>query len=500
MRRLNQQPQMVAQESISSKMLMEYGMSNADFLPIIMSAHKDVAPLTALLVARGKTTKGVNYTSNFFDANGNATGNYRTVGSNCVEYRIEKADIPICHFKANAAGETYIDDMNPSTSIGKGKLGIWVFLDSNVAGYKDIIQLADGDTQLHIQNDPEPSSNGTWKAFVKLLSGEKNDSINPALLADGMEFQLHSTLHEQDFSERGNQRYNFGSVERAYLSLQRIAYSYSGTAFAMKSNNKISGYMMEHAGTQSFISEADYQMTRYASQFNENALLEGKTTVSQDLNKCVLQDENGRDLLAGNGIMNSGDGPFKFPITSRGFTDAWFNSFLSDIDQYINPDSDGVREVAIVGGTRLRMSFNTFLANKNLSVKVQNIAWKNGDKQGIVDTYNYYEFAGIRIIFLDSTHFSNKAGITLNDGTRSNEWMGYVVPMGNTRSGQAGITIITLRPSVKGTVAGIDKGGNIASSVDGTHTHMLWQNGVICTNQVFQIYRPWSNSTIVSFN
>ena len=53
---------------------------------------------------------------------------------------------------------------------------------------------------------------------------------------------------------------------------------------------------MEHGGVQSFITEADYQMTRIAAQFQENALLEGKTTVSQDLNKCVLTDERGREL------------------------------------------------------------------------------------------------------------------------------------------------------------------------------------------------------------
>lgn len=500
MKRINKTPQSVAQESINSKMLMEFGMANADFVPIMMSAHKDVAPFTALLAARGRTTKGINYTSNFIDGDGAPTGRYRTVGSNCIEYRIEKEDIPICHFKANAAGEVYIDDMNDSSNIGKGKNGFWVFTDSNIAGYKDKIQLADGETQLLILNDPEPSSNNTWKNYVKIVSSELSDVVNESLLQEGMEFQLHSTLHEQDFSEMGNERYNFGTKGRTYLTLQRIKYSYSGTAYAMDKNKKVSGYFMEHAGVQSFISEADYQMVRFASQFNENALLEGKQTVSQDLNKCILQDERGRDLLAGNGIMYSGDGPFKYPITSKGFTSTWFNSFMSDIDQYVNPDSDGVREVVLICGTRLRMSFNQFLADKNVNVKVQNMQWKNGEKQGIIDTYSYYEFAGIRIILLESNHFANKAGIQLNDGSRTNEWMGYVVPLGNTKSGQVGVTLCQLRPSVKGTVAGIDKGGNIASSVDGTHTHMLWQNGVISLNQVSLIYRPWNSSTITSIN
>ena len=95
MKRINKTPQSVAQESINSKMLMEFGMANADFVPIMMSAHKDVAPLTALLAARGRTTKGINYTSNFIDSDGAPTGRYRTVGSNCIEYRIEKEDIRI---------------------------------------------------------------------------------------------------------------------------------------------------------------------------------------------------------------------------------------------------------------------------------------------------------------------------------------------------------------------------------------------------------------------
>lgn len=501
MRRVNTQPMFAAQESISSKLLMETGMSNADYIPIIMSAFKREAALTALLSMKGLKTQGINYSTNFTDADGNLTGRYRTVASNCVEYRIEKADIPICHIKANAAGETYIDDLNASTSIGKGKNGFYIFTDSNMAGYKDVIQLADGETQLHIQNDPEPSSNNTWKLYVKVLSGDRDDIVNDALLADGVEFQLMQTLHEQDFSERGNERYNLGTKGRAYLGLQRIKYSYSGTAYAMQNNQKGQvGYWMEHKGRQNFISEADYQMVRYAAQFNENSILEGKTTVSQDLNKVVLQDVNGREMLQGNGIMNSGDGPIKFPITSKGFTSAWFESFMADINQYISPDKNGLREVALICGSRLKISFNSFLASKNISVKVQNIKYKDGDQQGIVDTYYFYEFAGIRVILLDTDYFGQKAGMILDDGTRTNDWDAFVIPLGQTKAGQDGVTLIQLRKSVRGTVTGIDKGGNIASSVDGTHEHMLWQNGVISMNQMFRIYRPWQARKIVSIN
>lgn len=497
MKFISKQPQLVAQESISSKMLLQNGLVKADFVPIIMSLHKDVAPLTALLSLKGMRTKGLNYNSNFVDAEGAMTGRYRTVASNCVEYRIEKSDIPIIHIKANASGETYVDDVNTSTSIGKGKIGFWIFLDSNVAGYKDVVTLADGETQLEIFNDPEPSSGDTWKAFVKVKGRIKNEVVNPALLADGAELQLSYTAHEQDFSERGNQFYSFGVTGRAHLGLQRISYSYSGTAYAMDKNRAVSGYSVEHRGTEGFITEAENQMVRRAAIFNENHILEGKGTVDQDLNKCILTDENGREVLDGDGIMYSGDGPFKFPISSKGFTNAWVNSFLADIDQYISPNNEGKREVVIMGGPRLRFSFNEYVREKKIGNVVENVNWERNDKRGIIDTYTFYEFAGIRIIFLETSYFKNRAGISLKDGSKTNDWEGFVIPLGNTSSGQEGITLVQLRPTVKGTVAGIDKGGNIASSVDGTHTHMLWQNGVINLNQTFKIFRPWQNKIIV---
>jgi hypothetical protein len=498
MKFISTQPQFVAQESISSKMLLANGLVKADSLPTIMSLYKQDAPLTALLELKNKKTKGINYSTSFVDSNGNFSGRYRTVSSNCVEYRIAKTDIPIIHVKANAAGETWIDDLNTSLSIGKGKNGFWIFLDSNVAGYKDIIMLADGETHLEIFNDPEPSSNGTWKCFVKVKSKFRQDSVNSALLANGVELQLIHTAHEQDFSERGNEYYSFGVTGKAYLGLQRVKFSYSGTAYAMDKGSKQNVYEVEHKGRRAFITEAEHAMLRKAAIFNENHLLEGRGTMSPELNKCVLSDENGREVLDGDGIMYSGDGPFRFPISSKGFTDAWFNSFMADIDQYITPGADGKREVVLMGGSRLRFSFNEFLIRKSLNRMVESVSWSDKDgNRGIVDTYNFYEFAGIRVIFLETRRFDERAGMVLSDGSKTNEWEGFVIPLGNTNSGQDGITLVQLRPTVTGTVAGIDKGGNIASSVDGTHTHMLWQNGVICMNQVFRIFRPWSNRVII---
>ena len=275
MRRLNSTPQVVAQNSISYKMLMELGRMNADYVPIIMSAHKDVAPLTSFLVSKNKMTRGLNYSSSFFDENGNITGKYRAVGSNVLEYRIEKADIPIGLFKANADGETYIDDLNSADNIGKGKVGFWIFTDNNVSGYKDVIVLADGQTQLIIINDPEPSSNDTYKLFVKLVSGEYADVVNKICLPTVWSFNCF-TLYTSKTSPK-----EVTNVTLQELSVVHILpYNVSNIRIQERQrlSTKLKGirYFMEQGGVQSFITEADYQMTRIAAQFQENALLEGK--------------------------------------------------------------------------------------------------------------------------------------------------------------------------------------------------------------------------------
>ena len=71
-----------------------------------------------------------------------------------------------------------------------------------------------------------------------------------------------------------------------------------------------------------------------------------------------------------------------------------------------------------------------------------------------------------------------------------------VFPLGLTAGGERGIQLIQLRPMSKGTVAGIDKGGNMSNDVDGTTEHALIQIGVISQIQPFKIYRPYRNNLI----
>ena len=107
--------------------------------------------------------------------------------------------------------------------------------------------------------------------------------------------------------------------------------------------------------------------------------------------------------------------------------------------------------------------------------------------------YSWYQYGDVRIIpkryrWFDSIERPHKY---LSDGTLRGSWDGFVMPLGMTESGDKGVELIQLRPPKSGTVSGIDVGGEMASSVDGTSKHALVQSGIICRQKVWRIFRPY---------
>ena len=475
-------PQTVAQESITGRMLMDFGVNNPDFFPTIMRLFADEATLVSLLDVKGLKTNGLNFNTN--------DGSYRTVGSNHIQYAIAASDERKIHLRANASGVTYIDDAN-ITNIGQNQTPFYIFVDSNWAGYKEVIELGDNRTLLYILKDPEEDTNSTWKLKVRVFTNDKTDFVDPMLLADDAEAAAVMTAHEHDFSERGVEKYTFDGWGDAYLTLQRFKYSWSGTAKAM--GKSVSGKWAIHNGQKTFLTHAEEEMMRRAAQYLEYQILFGKTTVTADTRKVILHDDNGREVMAGSGVMYSGDGPIDIPY--NGYTKKFLESFLMNIDSYITRGNDGVREVALLQAPRASLAFHACM--RDMGVTQNNNVVGDGAAKGINDTYAYYELDGIRIVPRRTAWFSaqRRPGMKLADGTYSNEWDALALPLGLTQDGKRnGIELVQLRPAAKGTVAGIDEGGNIASSVDGSSSHILFQNGVISVVQPIRMYRPyWMN-------
>ena len=482
----------IQNETISGHMLMERGYKNPDFIPTILRLPELKSPLISILDIKGLKTKGLNYSSNF------TNGNYRTVGSNVIEYRIETTDMRKEHIKANPDGVCFVDDANP-TQPGYGKNPFYVYLDSDYIGYKEIFMLADTATHLYVISEGgKEMSNGSYEYEVKLFSDQVTDYVDSTLLNEGYEVQQSMTAHEQEGSERGNEvRLPFAGVGRTWLTLQRVKYSYTGTAKAMDKGGVSHGYLVDHfAGgkTQTtFLDMAEMQMLKDASRFTEFAIMEGKPTVSQETNKVLITDKNGREVMAGSGIMWANDGPIWFP-QPNGWTQGFLNALLMDIDPLITRGADGKRECFLAMAPKAYQSFTILMGQMGRTIN--NNIEGTGAEKGIIDTYSFYEFAGIRIIAERYDAFSQRPGIVLKDGSKTNEWDCYLIPLGQTNGGRNGVELCQLRPAVNGTVAGINEGGQVASSVDATHKHMLWQIGVISQIQPLRIYRPYKNNTL----
>ena len=481
----------VAQRSIDGRLLIDQGIVDPDFMPTVIGSFVEESPFLSLLDAKGYKTKGLNYMSNpLLDG-----GRYKTVSSYHVQYRIEQNDMRKEHFRSNVAGVCFVDAANP-TKPGLGKQPFYIYLDSNWIGGKDIILLADGKTQLYVDNERggEAQPGGVYRFRVKVQGNRLDEYVDTDLMVDGAECQLVQTMHEQDFSTFGNERYTFGGFGDAYLTLQRLKYSYSGTAAAMDKNRKVTGRFVKGGdGNEAFLPQAHEQMLKWAARFLDFQMLEGKSTVNPDTKKDVMTDEANKEILSDNGVMYSGDGPIEYPQVN-GWTPKFIENLLSDMSEHITADENGSREAVMLLPQRSFIDLNLTLASMGVT-QDSNIEGV-GDEKFINHTYSGFKMAGIKFYAVEYKKLSQRPGMQLKDGTMSNEHDGIIVPLGMTQSGQRGIEMVQLRPMVQGTVAGIDKGGNVSSSVDGSSEHILLQNGIISQNQIFKIYKPIKGNTL----
>jgi hypothetical protein len=465
-------------KSIDSRMLLDAGVMNPDKIPTIMRLFTDEAPLISVLDIKGQKTNNINYATN--------DSNYRTVGSNHIQYPVEFDKERMDAFKEGPDGRVFICDRSPSKP-GEGNSEIGFYADGNWAGFQEVVELPDNRTQVYILDDPETIDENTFFYRSKIVGYKPGDFIDPNNFTPGYEFKAIYNLHEQDFSERSTEKYMFNGWADAYLSLQRFSYSWSGTARAA---DNVKGRWVQHGKGEKklFLPQAQDEMMRRAALYLNNQLVWGKATVStQSKDKITLFNKLNREVLAGDGIMHANDGYIDMPLNGV-WNNAFIDAFLMAMDPYISADINGVREVVMLMTNKAYLSFERFMGSIG-KTNDNNIVGDGADK-GINDTYKYYELGGIRLVpkRWKSLDAHNRPGMLRKDGTKQNEWDVIAIPTGMVGD-KNGIELVQLRPSSQGTVAGIDQGGNISNSVDGSSTHVLFQNGVISHKTPFLIHK-----------
>ena len=473
MRYLPGQPQDIAHESITSYSLMSHAVADPDILPTVFSLHEeDITPITSFLNMKGMKSRGL-----FDNMRSNA---YIVVKSNVVEYAIKNTKM------RKSRVVSFTCDAYPDEP-GKFQTPIYVVLDNNWPGPKEVIELADNMTKLYVHDDmiPQEVDDG-FMYNCKLVTKDNENFVDPYLLSEGMECSAVQTMYEHDFSETGTEKYTFDGWGRAYMTLQRLKYSWSGTAAAMDEGKK----WTIHNGQVTYLTHAEDEMMRRAAKYHEYALVFGEGTVSADGN-VLMKDTKGREIMAGDGVMHAGEGAYEHPY--HYWTMDFLESLLEDVD--IRSGRDGKKEVLLVGGMRCINGFYKMMAEKGFVTDSNNVEGSGSDK-GVNMDYGYFEFGGVRIVpkryrFFDA---EERPSLYLPDGTKRSSYDGLMLPLGLDENGNNQVELIQLRPMKTGTVSGIDKGGEMATSIDGSHKHVLFQTGIISRAKITRIFRPIPSS------
>ncbi len=468
MRYLPGQPKDIAHESITSYSLMSHAIADPDILPTVFSLwQEDVTPLSSILNMKGLKSRGL------FD-NMKASG-YRVVKSNVVQFPMENSK------KRKSRVVRFVSNAYP-TQPGMFQAPFQVVLDNNWPGPKEVIELNDNFTKLYVYDDQIPVEvEDGFMYNVKLITKIKESFVDPALLAAGSEVGTMQTMYEHDFSETGTEKYTFDGWGTAYMTLQRLKYSYSGTAAAMGEGKK----WTMHNGQVTYLTHAENEMMRRAAEYHEYQIIFGEGTVALD-GEILMKDSKGREIMAGDGLLHAGDGAYEYHY--NGWTMEKLESVMEDMD--LRAGRDGKVEVVLLGGTKCVNGFSRLMRQAGFITDRNNVEGSGGDK-GVNNDYSYYEFGGVRIIPKRWRFFDSEGRPTqyLGDGTKRSSWDGLFVPLGMDTKGNNLVELIQLRPMKTGTVSGIDKGGEMATSIDGSHKHVLFQTGIVSRAKIARMFR-----------
>jgi hypothetical protein len=489
MRLLPGQPTDIAGESITSYSLVNAAINNPDVLSRVWQVFKDEdeSPISAFLASKGYFTKNVR--------EGIWNNKFRVVKSNHVMYPIANTMARKIYVARSAGGKTFEGGYGGTTTPGKGLQPFYIYLTNNWARPKETLELNDNTTQLYIYDDQtEPVEvDGVWRYEVKLITNDPDDYCDPALLEEGSEVGVGMTLYEHDFSETASEKYSFHGWGHSYLTLQRVKMSFSGTAEAMASDGK-QWYAFQNSKGETrytYIEAANREMMKRATKYHEYQLLWGKTTVSAD-GKTMLTDKRGREIMAGDGLLYGHNGAIRRPMTHKGWTMAYLDSLIEEID--VRANHNGEKEAIIAGGYQNIAGFHKLMYDSGFVTQDNNVEGR-GDEKGVNMNYKYFSYMGVKLYPLRVRWFDSpeRPSKYLSDGKRKGSFDGMIVPLGNTEFGDKTVELIQLRPPKKGSVYGINRGGDgMASSVDGQSDHFLWQTGIIRRCDIIHTYMPYN--------
>ena len=491
MRLLQGTPREFANQTPTSHHLMKYAISTPEILPQVATLFQGNQTAFSSLLAN----KGLLSGSLYSEANPK-TKNYKVVGNRKVMWKVKGSKLRKGRIVANGDGVTFVDPANqaegdgtPSGYPGKNQAVVTVFLDTNWFSPKDVLELDDLRTQVSVVDDniPREVTGGAWAYNVKLVTKDRAEYIQPALLMAGKEVGFLYTAFEE-LSETAYEKYTFNDWASSYMTIQRMKWSISGTAEEMNTSK----VWVEHNGLKLWTEYADVEMLERWAIARENQLVFGRGTVN-DKEEIILKDMENRDIIIGDGLVEQGDGSFKMPYNTLSKT--VLHNTMKNMQQFAN--NDGVVEIAVLAGQEALWAFHDLMAKDLISSAGTAIVEGEGSAKGINLDVAYYQYSKVRFVPVWYRFFDDVArpqSYTIN-GKRPESGRMIFVSLGNAKFNQPNVELLAFgkRSFIRGEVNGINKGGDMANSVDGKHVHVLAETGIACHDPfgIAELYIPY---------
>lgn len=362
-----------------------------------------------------------------------------------------------------------------SNDTGEGGSLVRLIMQHKYYDPHDTFRLDNGQI-LYVDKVPRRLSEFEWEYYCSLQGASANRRIDTAYTQKGKESMWMSNIHPE-MSERGYSKFSLNSERHInYMSRHRVGDSFSGDAAARK---------------QVFVQMAGKNGPEYAKMLNfEKKLMEEFLYVRNnnllfsvsnfnEFGKCTKQDEQGRDLPAGDGVI---------PQAMRYGMKLGYSFFSTRVckDMVVGAAERNGRAMGntltVVCNLRLYMQFHDAMEREHKALNIANNAAlirQDGKALKLGAHYNAYTIQGNDVIFMPDDTLTKMYpdqgfGICLNTVTPD---------------GEANLQLVTLkgRQMISGTLEGMGgasgtKSGLISTSVDASEHHLLGYSGAALLN------------------
>ncbi len=202
-----------------------------------------------------------------------------------LEYRhfIKTHQIPVVRFT-----EDLTDDL------AGGVEGV-CYMDKKYYSPRDVFKLKN-EQQIKVTREPLMVAPNRWKHWIKIWGNSLSERINTQYTTKGQETQ-YITNYQPEFSERGYDKFVYNIEEHAnFISCHRHGYSKSQLWGLTKS------LIMQHNGQRFKLDEDDKRVLDLYYLSRERAMVFGKTSIDPITGKCMQFEEDGRQIIAGDGV------------------------------------------------------------------------------------------------------------------------------------------------------------------------------------------------------